>query len=103
MMKLADYLVDVIEEDTKHPLSGLLVLVSDILQTSSIKDKRSKSAPPREVLRFLMDANNLKQTDLSDIVSQGTLSSILNGRRDISKGLAKKFASRFRVSVDTFI
>ena len=46
-----------------------------------------------------MIANGLKQTDLAEIVSQGTLSNILRGKREISKHLAKRLAEHFRVNV----
>jgi HTH-type transcriptional regulator/antitoxin HigA len=58
---------------------------------------------PKEVLAYLMKANGLKQTDLAEIVSQGTLSNILKGKREISKQLAKKLAERFSVNVAVFL
>ena len=56
-----------------------------------------------DVLRYLMDEHGLKQSDLSDIASQGTISDILSGRREISKALAKKMAARFQVSAGVFL
>ncbi len=50
-----------------------------------------------------MKANGLKQTDLAEIVSQGTLSNILRGKREISKQLAKKLAEHFGVNVAVFL
>jgi HTH-type transcriptional regulator/antitoxin HigA len=50
-----------------------------------------------------MDQHGLKQEDLADCVSQGVISEILNGKRAISKGVAKKLAYRFHVSADLFI
>jgi HTH-type transcriptional regulator/antitoxin HigA len=59
---------------------------------------------PADALRFLMDENELKQTDLSDVFgSQAVVSKVLNGKRTISKAQAKRLAARFRVSTDLFI
>ena len=59
---------------------------------------------PSDALRFLMDENDLKQNDLSDVFgSQAVVSKVLNGKRTISKAQAKRLAARFRVSTDLFI
>ncbi|MHB1515500.1 MAG: helix-turn-helix domain-containing protein [Acidiferrobacteraceae bacterium] len=59
-------------------------------------------AEPREVLRFLMAQHGLKQEDLADCAPQGRISDILNGKRSISKDIAKKLARRFNVGADLF-
>ena len=61
------------------------------------------SAAPKEVLRHLLEANNLKQKDLNDIASPTLISDILAGRREISKRLAKSLAARFHVDIAAFI
>ena len=59
---------------------------------------------PSDALRFLMDENELKQTDLEDVFgSQAVVSKVLNGKRSISKAQAKRLAERFRLSTDVFI
>ncbi|WP_295390491.1 helix-turn-helix domain-containing protein, partial [uncultured Thiodictyon sp.] len=60
-------------------------------------------APPREVLRFLMEQHDLKQEDLADCAPQSRISDILNGKRPISKDIAKKLARRFNVHADLFL
>jgi HTH-type transcriptional regulator/antitoxin HigA len=61
------------------------------------------AATPTAVLRHLLEVNNLKQKDLEDIASQTLVSDILNGRRQISKRLAKALAARFNVDIAAFI
>jgi len=59
---------------------------------------------PLSMLRFLMESNDLKQTDLVDVFgSSGRVSQVVNGKRDISKGQAKRLAERFNVSPALFI
>lgn len=60
-------------------------------------------ASPREVLRFLMEQQGLSQSDLSDCAPQSRISEILNGRREICKGLSKALAKRFGVGAGVFI
>jgi HTH-type transcriptional regulator/antitoxin HigA len=50
-----------------------------------------------------MQQHELKQEDLVDCAPQSRISDILNGRRAISKDLAKKLARRFNVAADLFI
>lgn len=60
--------------------------------------------PPNEILKFLMEQNDLKQSDLLHIFgSSGIASEVVNGKRSISKTQAKKLAEYFKVSVELFI
>jgi HTH-type transcriptional regulator / antitoxin HigA len=43
------------------------------------------------------------QSDLSECMPASRVSEILNGRREISKEIARKLARRFKVSVEVFI
>jgi HTH-type transcriptional regulator/antitoxin HigA len=59
---------------------------------------------PAVTLRELMREHELRQTDLVDVFgSQGTVSQVLNGKREISKSQARKLSLRFRLPVDLFI
>jgi HTH-type transcriptional regulator/antitoxin HigA len=56
-----------------------------------------------EMLRALMEMNDLKQKDLvSEFGSASYVSDVLNGRRDLSKPIIKKLAARFNVSPAVF-
>ena len=81
----------------------------DLLVTL-IEDFEEKAYPmgetsnPQVALRELMREHELKQTDMLDIFgSQGVVSQVLNGKREISKAQARRLAERFRLSVDIFI
>ena len=58
---------------------------------------------PAELLAYLMEEHDLKQTDLEDLVDQSTLSKILRGERAVSKRLAKALGERFHVSPAAFL
>jgi HTH-type transcriptional regulator/antitoxin HigA len=80
------------------------------LLTTLIEDFEERSYPmgetanPRIALREQMREHELKQTDMVEIFgSQGVVSQVLNGEREISKAQARKLAERFRLPVDIFI
>lgn len=86
-----------------HPLAGLVEALGELIQAYEKRQAPMAEAEPREVLRYLMAEHGLRQTDLAGIASQGTISDILGGRREISKALAKKLAARFHLSAGAFL
>jgi HTH-type transcriptional regulator/antitoxin HigA len=86
-----------------HPLSGLVEALGEMIHAYEKRQKPAPEAESREVLRYLMTERGLKQGDLADIASQGAISDILSGRRDISKAMAKKLAARFQVEPAAFL
>ena len=103
MRTLADQLVDQVDAQVGHPLSDLLDVVLELMESWEDDNIRVQEQSPKDMLSYLIKANGLKQTDLANIVSQGTLSNILRGKREISKQLAKKLAKRFSVNVSVFL
>ncbi len=61
------------------------------------------SSTPHELLAFLLEQHQLRQSDLSNIVDQSTLSKILRGERGISKRLAFALSERFGLPVAAFL
>ena len=62
-------------------------------------------ASPLDVLAALMEARGFIQEDLvkAGIASRGVVSEIVNGKRGISKDVAKKLSDLFHVDVSLFI
>jgi HTH-type transcriptional regulator/antitoxin HigA len=100
---LANTLADDVGDDENHPLHSLFEIVLEMIERWEDQHVEIAPAPPREVLRHLLQANNLRQKDLAEIASQTLVSDILAGRREISKRLAKALANRFHVDVSAFI
>lgn len=93
-------------EDALSPEEDRLL---DLL-TTLIEDFEDKAYPmgetsnPQVALRELMREHELKQTDMLDIFgSQGVVSQVLNGKREISKAQARRLSERFRLPIDIFI
>jgi HTH-type transcriptional regulator/antitoxin HigA len=96
-------LLDVVGEDEHHPLAEVLDFLSEQVRHYEDQVAPIPDAPPAEVLRFLMEQHGLRQEDLSDCAPQGRISDILQGRREVSKAVAKRLAQRFRVRADVFL
>ena len=60
-------------------------------------------ASPVEVLRALMEANNLRQKDLVPIFgAESIVSEVLHRKRELNKGQIEKLSRRFHVSPAVF-
>lgn len=100
---LMNYLLDVVGDNEDHALSGLLDLVSELVEDYDASHYAIEAAEPKEVLRFLIETRGLKQGDLAEIVPQSNLSAILAGKRKISATLAGKLAKYFSISPAVFV
>ena len=60
-------------------------------------------ASPVEVLRTLMDANDLRQKDLASILgSESIVSEVLHKKRELNKAHIEKLSKRFDISPAVF-
>lgn len=103
MRAMADTLADSVGDDESHPLYSLFEIAIGLIERWEDEHVSIPQAAPSEILRHLLEVNNLKQKDLEDIASNSLVSDILAGRRAISKRLAKALALRFRVDIAAFI
>lgn len=98
-----EVLLDEVRDDEQHSLADVLDFLSDQVKAYEDKYRVIPEAEPKEVLRFLMEQQGLKQDDLAECAPQGRISDILAGKRAISKDLAKRLATRFQVRADLFL
>ena len=91
-----------IEETT---LLRVLVLLIEEFEEKYYSFKEWQKTTPHEFLQHLMAGKEMKQSDLVGILSMssGLISSIVNGKRQISKEQAKKLGEYFKVSPGLFI
>lgn len=101
---ILDRLLEIVGEDEKHELIGLVDVISHMIAMYDEKhDIKIKDQSGISALKFLMEQQNIKQSELPEIGSQGVVSEVLNGKRQLNVNQIKKLAERFHVSVDTFI
>ena len=103
-VRLMNALLDIVGVDERHPLSGLLDVLADLVVAYEAREVPMPDAELREVLRLLMDNNGLTQSKLgAELGGQPVVSAILNGKRAINARQASALASRFGVSAAVFI
>ena len=96
-------LMDEVTADEASPIAGLVELLAERIQAYEARmHPWPDSVTPAQVLCFLMDERGMKQSDLTDIGSQGVVSEILSGKRDLNVRQIGRLAEVFHVSPATF-
>ena len=102
-VKRMNELLDEIGTNEKHPLYSLLDTLGTLIHAYEEEHFHIPSSTGTDVLHFLMDEHGLTQSDLPEIGSQGVLSEILNGKRELNVRQIRELARRFKVSPAVFV
>jgi HTH-type transcriptional regulator / antitoxin HigA len=86
-------------------LFRLLVKLIEDYEEETLAIENWSNLSPHETLQHLLESSCTKQTDLVGIISssKGLISSIVNGKRAISKEQAKKLGAYFKVNPSLFL
>lgn len=98
-----DEIVDEIGEHERHPLADLAETLALAIEAYEEVHMAIQDTSGPSVLRVLMDEHDLSQADLPEIGSQGVVSEILAGKRDLNVRQITKLAMRFGVSPAVFL
>ena len=96
-------LLDVVGDNEKHPLFGFIEILGIVIENYETQHHSWDDVSGVEALKSLMEEHDLKQDDLSEIGSQGVVSEILNGKRQLNINQIKKLSERFNVNPAVFI
>ena len=80
LVSLLDEITDIVRDDEHHPLANFMDVLGVLIETYENENVPEPTSDPISVLKYFMEENNLKQTDLSELGSQGVVSEILNGK-----------------------
>lgn len=97
-----DAVLDAGGADENHPLASLVDRMGDLVEKYDNEHYACKSTGI-DALKFMMVEHGLGQSDLSDIGSQGVVSEILNGKRELNVRQIRLLAKRFHVTEQVFI
>jgi len=100
---LLDAILDEIGEDEKHPMAELADAIGVFVAKYEDEHVHLAAAKPAAVLKFLMREHGLRQSDFSEIGTQGVVSEVLAGKRELNTRQIKRLAKRFGVSPAAFI
>ncbi len=103
VVKAMEYLADVVNDDEKHPLAGLLEVLEVLVENYDREHNQIPAITGVEFLKNLMMEHGLRQADLADLGSQGVVSEILSGKRRLNKRHAEFLAKRFSLPEELFV
>lgn len=96
-------LLDEIGTNEKHPLYSLLDTLGTLVHAYEEKHYAMPEVSGGEMLRYFMEEHGLRQSDLSEVGSQGVVSEVLNGTRELNVRQIRALAKRFHVSPAVFV
>lgn len=102
-VKRVNSLLDEVGTNEQHPLYELLDTLGTLIHAYEEKHNSIPESSGGEVFRFFMDEHGLSQSDLPEIGSQGVVSEILNGKRELNLRQIRALAKRFNVPPAVFI
>lgn len=103
LVKLLDEITDIVRDDEFHPLAKMMDLIGVLIEDYEDEHFPEPEGDPISVLKYLMEENELKQADMSELGSQGVVSEILNGKRELNLRQVKALSERFKLPVSVFI
>ena len=95
-------LVDEIGHDERHPMYSLLDTLGAVLHAYEDTHEPMPKVGGRHVLRYLMEEHGVTQSEVPEVGSQGVVSEILSGRRELNTRQIRALAKRFGVSPAVF-
>jgi len=96
-------LLDEIGENAQHPLFDLLDTLGTLIHAYEEKHHPMPECSGAEMLQYLMAEHDLSQSELPEVGSQGVVSEILTGKRQLNVRQIRELAERFEVSPAVFI
>jgi HTH-type transcriptional regulator/antitoxin HigA len=103
MASLLNALLEDAKGDEAHPSMALIDIIGDLIADYEATLPAMPEATGVEALRFLMEQHHLTQRDLPEIGTQGVVSEILSGKRDLNVRQIRALSERFAVSSATFV
>lgn len=102
-IKRLNNLLDEIGTNERYPLYELLDTLGTLIHAYEEQNSKIPESSGVDVLRFFMEEHGLAQSDLPEIGSQGVVSEILSGKRELNVRQIRALSKRFAVSPGAFV
>lgn len=102
-VEVMNELLDAGGADEGHPLAGLVAALGGFIEEYDQVHYRLPDASGADLLQFFMMQYGLKQSDLPEIGSQGVVSEILRGKREMNTRQVRAAAERFQTNPGVFL
>ena len=88
--------------DESNVLADIVGTLGTLIESYESIHVALPQATGTAALRFLMAQNSLKQSDLPEVATQGVISEILSGKRELTARQIAALRDRFQVAADVF-
>ncbi len=96
-------LIDEVGTNTAHPLYTFLDTLGIVIEAYEEQHYPIPDCSGVDMLLHFMDEYSLSQSDLPEIGSQGVVSEIINGKRELNIRQIRALAKRFNVAPGVFL
>lgn len=99
-----DALLDYTAGDENHVLAPIIDVLGDRIEEYEAEHyPMPEAASAVDLIRHLMEQHQLRQQDLPEIGSQGVVSEVLAGKRELNVRQARALAERFALPIENFL
>jgi HTH-type transcriptional regulator/antitoxin HigA len=102
-LSFLDNLIDDVSQKKDAAKESLIDTIGTLIKDYEDRNMPEPKGDAVGCLKYLMDEHKLKQKDLKEIGSQGVVSEILSGKRELNAKQIKLLSKRFSVSPSLFI
>jgi len=102
-IKRLNVLLDVIGTNERHALYTFLDTLGTLIHAYEEKHYPMQDVRGADMLRHFIEEHGLKQSDLPEVGSQGVVSEVLGGKRELNVRQIRALAKRFHVSPAVFM
>ena len=102
-VKRLNNLLDEIGTNERHPLFSFMDTLGTVIEAYEAEHHPVPASSGTDMLRHLMAEHGLSQSELSEIGSQGVVSEVLSGKRELNLRQIRALAKRFHVSPAVFV
>jgi len=103
LASLLDNVIDEVGNDESHPLASFMETLGSLIEMYETQNIPEIEGDPIDSLKALMKEHGINQADLPEIGSQGVVSEVLSGKRQLNLRQIKALSERFNVSPAVFI
>jgi HTH-type transcriptional regulator / antitoxin HigA len=96
-------LIDEVGTKVEHPLYTFLDTLGTLIEAYEEQHYTIQDCSGIDMLLHFMEEYSLSQSDLPEIGSQGVVSEIINGKRELNIRQIRALAERFKVSPSVFL
>lgn len=102
-VNVLNQLLDAGAANEDHALAELTNTLGVLISEYDDVHYPAQNVSPLEMLKFLMEQHHLTQSSLPEIGTQGVVSEIMNGKRELNVRQIKALSERFHVPASAFV